>query len=135
MGFLGIVIFLIIIVFIWILRQPVVAGFLILAYLVADKLHKKEADKIIRSINKLDDDEILATLKLYRRKFLGLKLFGFFLLLCYAFVTAGLVYIFIHVGWVWYLVFGYILLAYWGPLVRNISINYLAFHESRMNGN
>ena len=123
-----------VLVILWGLRPLIATGLGIVAFYFADLLHKKEAHKIIQVFNKLDDDEAITAVKMYRRKFVGLKLFGLVLLLGYSYISAIIVYLIIHWWPLFYIVFFGTIIINWSFYITNIGIRYLIFHGAREDG-
>ncbi len=140
MAFIAYIIAVIIVLILWYSR-PFVSGavFLVVFYL-EELFHKKKADRIVHLFEKLDaanltDDETKEAIKPFRRKFLGLKLFGFIFMIVYAYISALIIYFLIPIWWLFWIVFFGTIILNWSIYVTNISLRYLIFHESRMSNN
>lgn len=107
----------------------------IVVFYIAEKLHKSEADRIVKLINKLDADDVQEAIKPYRRKFLGLKIINFIMLYIYAYLSALIIFMFLPVPWLSTLVFFGTIVINWSFFVTNASIRFLMYHELQMRKN
>lgn len=120
----------------WHLRGFIAMGFMLLTFLSVDRWYRSRADKILETIDLLDEDKGLDVLKLYRRKFFGLRLIGIIFLLTYSYVTAVIVYATAAlvslqsplVFWCAFLLTAYLYSVKW---VINIPFAYLEFRQIR----